>query len=70
MSHWTQILTKQEIEAYHTMTAKLDPAFARQEREWFERQTKAKLETEASYAWQGNQGHAYQLARSYAALKD
>lgn len=65
---WHQILTSEEIAAYHNLTASLDPRFARGEREFYQSRTKSQLETLAVQSWDGNQRTAYVLARSYAAL--
>ena len=70
MSQWTHIMTATEINAFHALTASLDPRFAKGEREFYASRTKPQLETLAAQAWWGNEPTPYQLARSYAALLD
>lgn len=65
---WNTILTAVELDAYHAMTAKLDPRFAREEQAWYKGRTAAQLRSDAAGAWNCNNSTAYQLARSYAAL--
>lgn len=67
---WHQILTREEIAAYHALTASLDPRFARADAEFYASRTKLQLQTLAAQAWNGNIRHAYVLARSYAALAE
>lgn len=69
MSQWSQILTTAEINAYHALTASLDPAFAAKERAWYESRTVNQLKSSAAQAWDWNHPTAYQLAKSYLALK-
>ncbi|MCV9960753.1 hypothetical protein OIU34_02475 [Pararhizobium sp. BT-229] len=70
MSRWTEILTPDEIAAYHTLTASLDPGFAAAEKAQYENRTAAELSTTMHRAWLCNQDCRYQLARSYLALKE
>ena len=58
-----------EIEAYHTLTAGIDPAFATGERAFYETRTAGQLRALMHQAWLCNQGDAYLLARSYLAQK-
>lgn len=67
MSDWQTILTPEEIDAYHRMTAIIDPAFAAQDRAWYQARTANQLRALASESWNCNEGGAYQLARSYLA---
>lgn len=67
MSQWTHIMTPDEIDAHHAMTASLDPRFARCEREFYESRTADQLATLVAQEWQSNCPTGYQLARSYAA---
>lgn len=68
MNLWTDILTAEQIEASHAATAKLDPRFARQDREFYRAQTANQLRGLAAQAWNCNSPTAYQMARSYLAI--
>lgn len=68
MNKWNDILTADEIKAYHALAARLDPRHARLDREWWESRTLNQLDTIERGAWQANLADQYQLARSYAAL--
>lgn len=67
---WHQILTREELEAHHALTASLDPRFARREREFYSTRTASQLRTLAAQAWNGNLRDGYVLARSYAAIQE
>ena len=69
-SQWSDILSSAELEAHYTLTASLDPRFAKEERAFYESRTVNQLEVLAAQAWNCNEATAYQLARSYAALAD
>jgi hypothetical protein len=66
-SQWSHILNRQEIDAYHSLTASIDPSFAAKDRAFYESRTDAQLDTLAAQAWNSNQPTPYQLARSYRA---
>lgn len=68
MNQWSDILTSAQIEASHAATAKLDPAFAKRDREFYRVQTANQLRALAAQAWNCNSPTAYQMARSYLAL--
>jgi len=68
MSKWSHVLTRQEIDAYHALTASIDRSFAAGERAFYEARSMAQLDTLARQAWNCCEPDAYQLARSYAAL--
>jgi hypothetical protein len=67
---WNDILTKTEIEAVRALTAKLDPRFAKEQHEFYEGRTINQLNALAHQAWLCCESDSYQLARSYAALKE
>lgn len=69
MNPWTEILTPEEIDAYHRMTATLDPAFAAQERAWYLARTADELRTLTAQSWNSNDSSSYRLSRSYAAMQ-
>lgn len=64
---WTHTLTAAELEARYALTASLDPAFARREREFYERCTVNDLRALRTQAWNATQPDAYQLAQTYLA---
>lgn len=68
MSRWTHILSPAEIEAQRALTASLDPAFARSERQWYETRTEGDLRAAMHSAWLCCEDCRYQLARSYLAI--
>lgn len=69
MSKWTEILTPDEIAAYHALTASLDPRFAADEKAQYENWSANDLRAAMHRAWLCNEDCRYQLARSYLALK-
>lgn len=69
MSRWTEILTADEIAAYHALTASIDPCFAAAEKAQYERYTASELRSAMHRAWLCAEDCRYQLARSYLALK-
>ena len=68
MSGWVRVLSAEEITAHHALTATLDPAFARAQREFYESRTVSELSVLAHQAWNCNSPDSYQLAISYRAL--
>jgi hypothetical protein len=70
MSAWTKVLTKEEIAAYHALTATLAPSFARGQREFYESRSDGELRSLMNGAWNCSEGDAYQLARSYLNLRE
>jgi hypothetical protein len=68
LSPWVDILSRAELEAYHRLTASLDPGFAERERAWWEGRTAGELRSTRGGAWYANDTHGYQMARSYLAL--
>lgn len=66
---WGHVMTAEEIEAYHALTASLDPRFAASERQWYEGRTANQLKADMASAWWGNLASSYQLARSYLKLR-
>lgn len=69
-SQWSYVMSRKEVDAYHALTASLDPSFARREREFYESASVSALQAVASQAWNCCEPTGYQLARSYAALKE
>ncbi len=69
-NHWAAILTAAEIDAHHALTAQLDRSFAARQREFYASRTPGQLASLAHQAWMCNEGEQYQLARSYAALRE
>lgn len=69
MSPWTHILSADEIAAFHTSTAEIDPGFAARQRQFYEDQSAEQCDALAYQAWLCNECDAYQISRSYAALK-
>ena len=70
MSQWSHILTAAELDEQFALTARLDPSFARQQREWYEARTVQELRSHMNGAWNANDSDGYQLARSFIALKE
>lgn len=69
MSQWTHVLTPAEIAAHHALIASIDPAFSVRDREYWEKRTEGELRSLMFGAWNCNDADAYQIARSYLALK-
>lgn len=69
MSVWVEILTKEQISEYHDLTAKVDPGFARRDKEFMEAQTVSFHDGAAKGAWDACDGERFQLHRSYAKVK-
>lgn len=69
-SQWTDILSAAELDAQYALTASLDPAFARRQREFYEGRTVPQLQALATQAWNCCDPDGYQLARSHAALQE
>jgi hypothetical protein len=70
MSRWTEILTPDDLAAFHALTASLDPAYAAAEKAQYEKWTANDLRAAMYRAWLCNEDCRYQLARSYLALTD
>lgn len=68
-SQWTDILSAAELDAQYALTASLNPAFARLQREFYEGRTVPQLQAFATQAWNCGDPDGYQLARSHAALR-
>lgn len=69
-SPWVHLLTAEELEARHALTARLDPGFAKREREFWETRTAAQLRVLEHQALRCADADQYQRARSYAARLD
>ena len=67
-NQWSHILTAAELDAHWALTAKLDPRFARQCREFYESRTASQLRVLVAQSWDCCEPTGYQLARSHAAL--
>lgn len=67
MSKWVDILTVEELDALYALTAKIDPSFARQDREWWESRSIAQLSALKHQAWLTNDADQFQRAGSYLA---
>lgn len=70
MSAWSHVLSPAEIDAYVAKAACLDPAFAADQKLFYEAQTVRGLSALMHQAWLCNDADGYQLARSYKALKE
>ncbi|MBO1023281.1 hypothetical protein IPU75_00970 [Ochrobactrum sp. SD129] len=70
MSQWTHILTAAEIDAYVAKVESLDPAFAAEQKRFYEAQSVGDLCALMHQSWLCNDADGYQLARSYKALKE
>lgn len=68
-SRWTHILSAAELTALYELTASLDPAFAREWRDFYESRTEAQLESLAAGAWLCNDDDGWQMARSWRAKR-
>lgn len=66
-SPWTTLLTAADLDARYALTASLDPAFARREREFYESRSANQLRALRTQAWNCSEGDAYQLAQTYLA---
>jgi hypothetical protein len=69
MSRWHDVLTIEQIDDQRKLTASLDPAFARSERQWYESRTDGDLRAAMRSAWLCNEDCRYPLARSYLAAR-
>lgn len=67
-SPWTDILSAEQIAAYHARTAELDRGFAARDKAFWEGRTAAQLSSLRAGAWDANDSTTYQLARSYIAM--
>lgn len=65
---WTEIMTAEQINATHALTASLDLRFAAANRKFYETRTATQLRSLTVQAWNSNEQEAYCLARSYLAL--
>lgn len=70
MSPWTCTLTADELEAHYTLTASIDPSFAKRERTFWESRTEGQLRALAAQAWNTNDSDQYQIARTYLAMRE
>ncbi len=70
MSQWTHVLTAAEIDAYVAKVESLDPAFAAEQKRFYEAQTISGLSALMHQSWLCNDATGYQLARSYKTLKE
>lgn len=68
-SPWATLLTSEEIAARHKLTESIDYSFARAYRLQMEGYTPAEHDSLAMGAWYANEGDAYQMHKSYAAIK-
>lgn len=64
---WGTIATPAELDAYHALTASLDPRFAASEIAFYQARTAPELRVLASQAWHANIRCAHVLAKSYLA---
>lgn len=67
VSLWVKIINAAEIAAYHAMTAKIDPRFAKSEAAFYASCTANRLRVLIAQAWDCNDSTAYMVARSYLA---
>lgn len=65
---WTDLMSAEQIEAMHALTASLDPRFAAGNRKFYETRSANQLRVLSRQAWDCNEPDAYCLARSYLAL--
>lgn len=72
MSHlqWNTILTAEEIQSYEQNLERIDPLFARAQREYYREASFNQLSIAADRAFQCNDLDGYVLARSYRANKE
>ena len=68
MCRWTDLLSREELDAQYALCATIDPAFARQDREWWESRTIPQLRVLRAQAWNIPDGDQWQRACSYLAL--
>lgn len=68
-NQWGEILDQSKIDARHALTASIDPRFAAADRAFYESRTASDLRVLVSQAWNCNEPTAYQIARSYLALR-
>jgi hypothetical protein len=64
---WNTILSPEQIEAFHNRTAKIDPRFAKEDRDFMNARSVAELHALAAQSWLTNQKTPYVMARSYIA---
>jgi hypothetical protein len=70
MSHWNEVLSSEQLEAFHALTNRIDPRFMIEEKRYYETRTIAQLRALSCGAWTANDGHGYQMARSYLAIAE
>lgn len=62
---WINPLTAEQLEAQHALAARLDPAFAKADREFWESRTEPQLRVLKAQAWDANDADGYQRANTY-----
>lgn len=63
--YWNRPLTAEELEAHYKLTESLDPAFARQDRAFWESRTRNQLSALRHQAWMTNDRDQYCMAQTY-----
>ena len=66
---WNTLLTAEQIETKFASTAKLDPAYAKEQREFYQTRSPKELRALALQCWLCNDAEYYQLTMSYEAIK-
>jgi hypothetical protein len=67
-SPWNSTLTAAQLEIFYAVKAKLDPAFARRDRAFWNTRTKSQLKSLKAGAWEANDATVYQMANTYLTL--
>lgn len=66
---WTDILSVEQLAARTASIAALDPSFAVRDQKFYSDRTYAQLCSLERQAWNCNNAEAYQVARSWKAVK-
>lgn len=69
LSNWTNVLTKDQLNAYWDEYSKLDPYTARQSKQWWDEQPVAHLYGVAHGSWLSNDREGYIIANTYIKQK-
>ncbi len=67
---WVDVLSADQIGAYHAMTGIIDTRFMISEQQYYETRSIPQLRALVCGAWTANDPTGYQLSRSYLALKE
>jgi hypothetical protein len=68
-NQWIDVLSAEQIAAFHAVTGIVDTRFMISEQQFYETRSLPQLRSLVCGAWSANDPTGYQLARSYLALR-